>query len=90
MIKAVASAIPSYPLSFFCMPKSWCLEIDRALKNFWWGHDPEKKRNLHLKSWTAICAPRARGGLGMRLMQDVNILLVSKLTWKVMVKEDNL
>lgn len=56
MIKAVASAIAMYPLSFFKMPKTWCLDIDRALKNFWWGHNPNKSRNLHLRSWHSICS----------------------------------
>lgn len=37
MIKIVAGAIPSYLMSFYSMPNSWCKYIDRELKNFWWG-----------------------------------------------------
>lgn len=48
MIRAVASAIPAYPLNFFLMPQSWCAEIDIALRNFWRGHAMEKKRFLML------------------------------------------
>lgn len=37
LVKAVASAIPSYLLSFYSMPNSWCKDMDRDLKKIWWG-----------------------------------------------------
>lgn len=55
MIKAVATALPSYLMSFYLLPQSWCKEIDRALKNFWWGYSDEKARYLSLKVWSSIC-----------------------------------
>lgn len=50
MIRAVAAAIPSYPLSFVMLPRYWCKEVDWPLKNFWWGFPSEKQCNLTLRS----------------------------------------
>jgi hypothetical protein len=48
------------------------------------GFPPSKARNLSLKSWSSICLPKAVGGLGFRLMMDVNLSLIAKLGWKLL------
>jgi hypothetical protein len=35
LIKAIASAIPSYATSTFLLPDSLCKTLDRHFKNFW-------------------------------------------------------
>lgn len=32
--------------------------------------------------------PKVFGGLGLRLTKDINVTLVAKLTWKVLIEED--
>jgi hypothetical protein len=59
-------------------------------KNFWWGFPPKKTRNLSLKSWHSLCSPKASGGLGFRLMEDVNLALISKLGWKLLSHSDSM
>lgn len=34
-IKAVLQAIPTYTMSYFLMPKSFCKEIESLMANFW-------------------------------------------------------
>lgn len=68
LISAVASALPSYNMSSLLLPLDWCKMMDRQFKNFWWGFDPLKSRNLSLKSWSSICRPKCEGGLGLRLL----------------------
>lgn len=65
LIKSVASVIPSYFMSFYSLPQSWCQEFDRVPKNFWWGYKDEQERHLSLKSWKSICIPKCIGGLGI-------------------------
>ncbi|KAM1161008.1 hypothetical protein ACFX1X_000168 [Malus domestica] len=36
LIKAVAQAVSSYPMSVFKFPNNLCKEIDAALAKFWW------------------------------------------------------
>lgn len=37
LITAVASALPSYSMSTFLIPKSICSKIDACFRKFWWG-----------------------------------------------------
>ena len=36
LIRSVTTPLLAYTMSFFALPSSWCKEIDRRLKNFWW------------------------------------------------------
>ncbi|XP_059450878.1 uncharacterized protein LOC132181647 [Corylus avellana] len=90
LINSVATAIPSYAMSTFLLPKSLCSQLDKAFKKFWWGFPSSKTRNLSLKSWNSICTPKVFGGLGIRRMKDVNLALISKLGWKLLTGSDSL
>lgn len=90
LIKYVASAIPSYLMSFYSMPLQWCKDIDKALKNFWWGFKGGSNRHLTLKAWNSICVPKSDGGLGIRLTSEVNEALISKLAWKMLTDRQSL
>jgi hypothetical protein len=79
LVKVVTSTIPSYAMSSFLLPEGFCRTLDKAFKNFWWGFPKDKSRNLSLKSWRSLCLPKDQGGLGFRLMRDVNLSLISKL-----------
>jgi hypothetical protein len=89
LIKSVASMIPSYPMSTFLLPISFCEDLDKIFKNFWWGFPKDKTRNLCLKSWSSICTPKAQGGLGLKTMAAVNLALIAKLGWKILSDPDS-
>lgn len=38
MIKAVAFAVPAYPMMVFKFPNSICNQISSSLSKFWWGN----------------------------------------------------
>jgi hypothetical protein len=90
LIKTVATALPSYTMSSFFLPNSFCSELDRIFKNFWWGFPAKKARNLSLKAWDSLCIPKASGGLGLRKMREVNLALISKLGWKLLNKSNSM
>jgi hypothetical protein len=90
LIKAVATAIPSYAMSTFILPANFCQKLDQSFKKFWWGFLSKKTRNLTLKSWGSLCIPKSLGGLGFRKMRDVNLALVSKLGWKLHTRSDSM
>jgi hypothetical protein len=89
LIKSVAAAIPSYAMSTFLLPNSICSQLDKVFKNFWWGFPPSKSRNLTLKSWDSICTPKSLGGLSLRKTREVNLALISKLGWKLLIGSDS-
>jgi exonuclease III len=86
LIKSVANAIPSYIMSLFLLPKSFCAEINSILRKFWWGFPQEKKHNLSFLSWDSICQPKALGGLGICSMEFINNSLLARLGWKITSK----
>ena len=88
LIKSVTAALPSYAMSTFLLPMSFCNELDKIFKNFWWGFPAKKSRNLSLKAWDSLCIPKLLGGLGLRKMREVNLALVTKLGWKLLTKLD--
>lgn len=67
LTKSVVSTIPFYLMSYYSLPKSWCHDLDRATKIFWWGYKEESSRHLTLKAWKSICVPKYVGGLGIRM-----------------------
>jgi hypothetical protein len=90
LIKVVASTILSYAMSSFLLSDKFCHKLDIAFKNFWLGFPKDKARNLTLKSWVSLCQPKDNGGLGFRLMKDINLSLIAKLGWKLLVDHDSL
>lgn len=38
LIKAVVQAIPTYCMSVFLLPMSFCKELQGMMQGFWWGH----------------------------------------------------
>jgi hypothetical protein len=90
LIKAVATTVPSYAMSTFLLPKTFCRKLDQCFKNFWWGFSPKKSKNLSLKSWNSLCSPKALGGLGFKKMEDVNLALITKLGWKLLTSSTSM
>jgi hypothetical protein len=84
------SCPPSYAMSTFLLPMSFCNKLDKIFKNFWWGFPAKKSRNLSLKAWDSLCIPKLLGGLGLRKMREVNLALVIKLGWRLLTKSDSL
>jgi hypothetical protein len=72
LIKSVATALPSYAMNSFLLPKSLCSKLDRIFKKNLWGFPAKKSRNLSLKASDSLCMPKENGGLGLRKMREVN------------------
>ena len=83
LIKAVVATVPSYAMSTFLLPKSLCRKLDNMFKNFWRGFPLMKVRNPYLKSWDSFCSLKVFGDLDFKKMEDVNLVFISKLGWKL-------
>lgn len=78
-MKLVATPIPSYPVSTLLFPKGWCEEVEKFIKNFWWGHSSISPQHYTPKSYGSICQPRDFSGLGIWRLCDVNWALITKV-----------
>lgn len=49
LIKFVATSFPQYYMQSYLVPVGWCKDVNRILKNFWWGLSPDKTHNYMSK-----------------------------------------
>jgi hypothetical protein len=87
LLKSVANAIPTYLMSLFLIPKSFCLEITVIMRKFWWDFPQDKKHSLSFLSWDTICQPKALVGLGIRPLKFINHSLLARLGWKLTIND---
>jgi hypothetical protein len=71
LLKAVVQAIPTYSMSVFQLPASLCMDLNRMMQNFWWGH-MENSSKIHWCSWEKLGKSKASGGLGFRDLRLFN------------------
>lgn len=85
LIKAVVTSIPTYAMSIFQLPKTWCAEINAIIAKFWWG-SKEGARKLHWKRWELMTISKKDGGFGFKELQTFNAALLTNMVARVLHK----
>lgn len=88
LIKAVASAIPVYPMSCFKFPKKICNVFNSYLAKFWWGQQKDEGK-IHWKSWESLIKSKQEGGMGFREFEAFNLALLAKQCWRIITNPDD-
>ncbi|XP_056685502.1 uncharacterized mitochondrial protein AtMg00310-like [Spinacia oleracea] len=89
MIKAVAQSLPTYAMSVFKFPSSFCDELRSLVAQFWWGQK-QGERKIHWVSCKKLCRPKEEGGLGFRDFKLFNWALLGKQAWRLIQKPGSL
>lgn len=90
LIKNVAQSIPSYCMSCFLLPKSFCQELERMLNKYWWCTSSNDRRGISWLSWDAMSTSKSKGGMGFRNLYGFNIALLGKNCWNFIKKPQSL
>lgn len=80
MVKHVIQSIPIHTMSATAPPKTTINYMKRAMANFFWGWDKERKK-YHWASWDHLCLPCEERGIGIRRLEDVCSSLQYKQWW---------
>lgn len=89
-MKAVAQAIPTYPMSIFKISDILLDEINSLLARFWWGSMDKDQGMQYWKSWTNLCKPKVLGWLGFRGLKVFNLTLLAKQGWRLLFDDTSL
>ncbi|KAJ4734117.1 RNA-directed DNA polymerase (reverse transcriptase)-related family protein [Rhynchospora pubera] len=81
LASSVLSAIPSYFMYVFLLPR-WLTEaIDKARKRFIWSTNNDGKHKTHLVAWDKLCMPKEVGGLGIKNIKIQNQAFLLRWLW---------
>lgn len=83
LVKTVLTAMPTYFLTVFKLPK-WAIKaIDRYRRSFFWkGKDPDNVRGGHcLVNWQTCLRPKHLGGLGIKDLDKFGRALRLRWLW---------
>ena len=89
LLKSVAQAVPTYPMSCFLLPIDTCKKMKSAIANYWWGSSADSSR-IHWQSWEHLTKPKAKGGMGFRDLRLFNLAMLGKQGWRLMERPDSL
>lgn len=57
--------------------------MDALQRDFWWGKETNY-RGYYPRSYSCLCKPISKGGLGFRNAHKFNLALISKLAWRLL------
>ncbi|KAH1193918.1 putative ribonuclease H protein [Glycine max] len=77
LINAVLTALPLFYMSFFRAPSAVIKRLTTIQRQFLWGGNLEGKKIAWI-SWQQVCAPREKGGLGIKDIKAFNRALLIK------------
>ena len=77
LTNVVLTALPLFYMSFFRAPSGVINKLTTIQRNFLWGGNVEGKK-IAWVAWNQVCAPREKGGLGIKDIKAFNRALLIK------------
>ncbi|XP_026433322.1 uncharacterized protein LOC113330706 [Papaver somniferum] len=78
LIKSVISSYVIHSMAFYKWPCTVIKQVERAIRNFLWSGDAEKRKYFTVL-YDDLCLSKREGGLGIKKLNDVNRAMLMKL-----------
>ena len=88
MISSILQLVLVYVMSTLKVLRDVCSKLNKLCRRFWWRIVNDKNRYYCLMVWDPLCQPKWQGGLGFKLFKHINKVLLVKLAWKLLIKEN--
>lgn len=89
LLKSVAQAVPTYPMSCFLIPKDTCRKMRSVISNYWWGSSADSRR-IHWQRWELLTRPKIDGSMGFRDLRLFNLAMLGKQGWRLIENPNSL
>ncbi|XP_031120296.1 uncharacterized protein LOC116023435 [Ipomoea triloba] len=90
LLKNVLQAMLCYAMMVFLLPVGLCADIESILNKYWWTGTVGNGTGLRWKSWSRLCVPKEKGGLGFRRIREMNLALLGKHVWHLLSRPESL
>ena len=94
MIKSILQAIPLHLMSCIKLPQGVCLNLEKAIRKFFWGvggrRGCQRDKKIHWVGWDILCQRKVEGGLGLRRIGLFNQSLLAKQGWNLFINPNSL
>ncbi|KAF3791996.1 putative ribonuclease H protein [Nymphaea thermarum] len=71
------SSMGNFWMQAFSLPNEVLKKLEQCMARFLWA-DTEVNRHIHQIVWHTLCKPKAEGGIGLRLLEEVNVSLLAR------------
>lgn len=89
LIKSVVTTLPTYVMSVFELPATWCEEINSMSAKFWWVANNEDWK-IHWKRWKTMTVAKKEGGFKFQKLHSFNSTLLTNSATKVLSEPNTL
>ncbi|KAH1202965.1 putative ribonuclease H protein [Glycine max] len=89
LINVVLTALPLFYMSFFRAPTAIVKRLTAIQRQYLWGGNLEGKK-IAWVAWNQVCAPKEKGGLGVKDIKAFNRALLIKWKWLMFQQQDHL
>lgn len=83
LIHSELMSIVNFWSSAYKLPGKCLIEIERLCSSFLWT-GPELKTSGAKVAWQEVCKPKCEGVLGVRPLEEVNVVNGMKLIWRIL------
>ena len=81
LVNHVLASLSTHTAMVLPLTSSICVQIEKLMRNFLWSGDESPKRKNYVR-WALVCLPKAKGGLGVRKVAEMNKASFLKLGWQ--------